>query len=82
MFSRCGLRMSTNMIYSGWMSQLDTYEEYEVPWDKNDLFFLLDAVERGMSYGRIAGFLGRSEAEVREKSPGVEIKRPKRKQLA
>jgi hypothetical protein len=66
--SRCGLRMSTNMIYSGWMSQLDRYEEYEVPWDKNDLFFLLDAVERGMSYGRIAGFLGCSEAEVREKS--------------
>lgn len=39
-----------------------------VRWEKADLFFLKDAVRRGMPYAQIAGFLGRTEAEVREQS--------------
>jgi hypothetical protein len=55
------------------MSQLDRYEEYEVPWEKSDLFFLRDAVQRGVPYAKIAGFLGRTEAEVREKSRALRL---------
>ena len=57
------------------MSQLDRYAEYEVPWEKTDLFFLRDAVERGMSYAQIASFVGRTVAEVREKSRALKIRR-------
>jgi hypothetical protein len=35
------------------------------PWDKADLFFLRDALRRGMTVEVVAGFLGRSASEVR-----------------
>lgn len=38
------------------------------PWLASDVLFLEIAALRGMSLGRIAGFLGRAEAEVRTKA--------------
>jgi hypothetical protein len=55
------------------MSQLDPYKEYEIPWEKADLFFLRYAVKVGMSSAKIAGFLGRNEAEVREKVRALKL---------
>jgi hypothetical protein len=37
-------------------------------WAKADLFFLADALAHGMPFADVAGFLGRTEIEVREKS--------------
>ena len=37
-------------------------------WDKADLFFLADALKRGMSIGEVARFLNRSEEEVRRRA--------------
>jgi hypothetical protein len=37
-------------------------------WTKSDLLFLNDALERGMSFVELAGFLRRREDEVREKA--------------
>jgi len=42
------------------------------PWVKADLFFLEDSLQRGMSLAEIAGFLGRTADEVREKARGLE----------
>jgi hypothetical protein len=41
------------------------------PWDRADLFFLADAIARGMSIAEVAAFLGRTEEEVRERSKGT-----------
>jgi hypothetical protein len=38
------------------------------PWAKADLFFLKDSLQRGMSLVEIAGFLGQTADEVREKA--------------
>ena len=38
------------------------------PWEKADLFFLLDALARGMSIAEVAAFLRRTEEEVREQA--------------
>jgi hypothetical protein len=37
-------------------------------WTKSDLLFLIDALERGMSFIELAGFLRRREDEVRDKA--------------
>jgi len=37
-------------------------------WDKGDLLFLRDAFARGMSIQDLAGFLNRSEDEVRQQA--------------
>jgi hypothetical protein len=37
-------------------------------WDKEDLLFLRDAFARGMSIQDLAGFLNRSEDEVRQQA--------------
>jgi hypothetical protein len=37
-------------------------------WLKADLFFLRDALRRGLSFAEVASFLCRSEDEVREKA--------------
>jgi len=42
------------------------------PWVKADLFFLEDSLQRGMLLAEIAGFLGRTADEVREKARGLE----------
>jgi hypothetical protein len=36
------------------------------PWIKADLLFLKDSLARGMSCAEVAGFLGRTEEEVRQ----------------
>jgi hypothetical protein len=38
------------------------------PWVKAGLFFLKHSLARGMTYAEVAGFLGRSEDEVRHKA--------------
>jgi hypothetical protein len=38
------------------------------PWDRADLFFLRDGARCGMTVEVMAGFLGRSAAEVRAKA--------------
>jgi hypothetical protein len=37
-------------------------------WPKADLLFMRDALDHGMSCAKVAGFLGRTEEEIREKS--------------
>jgi hypothetical protein len=37
-------------------------------WSPSDLFFLKDALERGMAFTEVAGFLCRDEDEVRKKA--------------
>jgi hypothetical protein len=44
------------------------------PWEQADLFFLVDALARGMSIAEVAAFLRRTEEEVREQA----IKHPSR----
>jgi hypothetical protein len=41
------------------------------PWARADLFFLKDSLERRMSLAEIAGFLGRTADEVREKAKAL-----------
>jgi hypothetical protein len=41
------------------------------PWANADLFFLKDALARGMSFFQVAGFLCRSVDEVREKAKAL-----------
>jgi hypothetical protein len=38
------------------------------PWSKPDLLFLQDALRRGLSFAQVAGFLRRTEDEVRQKA--------------
>ena len=40
-------------------------------WAQTDLFFLVDALARGMSIAEVAAFLGRTEEEVREQSKAL-----------
>ena len=37
-------------------------------WSPSDLFFLKDALKRGMTYAEAAGFLSRDEDAVRKKA--------------
>ena len=43
------------------------------PWCTADVFFLSDAVRRGMPLEEVAGFLGRSMEEVIEKAKALRI---------
>jgi hypothetical protein len=42
-------------------------------WSPSDLFFLKDALARGMTYVEVAGFLSRGQAEVRKKAKQLKI---------
>ena len=46
----------------------DTTPQRSEPWLKSDLLFLKASLARGMSYADVAGFLGRTEEEVRRKA--------------
>jgi hypothetical protein len=50
------------------MSTTDNSNSSQGGWDKADLFFLADALKRGMSIEEIARFLNRSEGEVRRRA--------------
>src|SRR5690349_268007 len=39
-----------------------------MPWTRADLFFLTDALARGMSIQDVAGFLNRTEDEIRDQA--------------
>jgi hypothetical protein len=45
------------------------------PWARADLFFLRDALARGMSFLDVARYLRRTEHEVRERSKEMRRKR-------
>jgi hypothetical protein len=45
-------------------------------WCNQDLFFLTDALRRGMSFPEVAGFLGRDVGEVRDKAEHLGVKVP------
>jgi hypothetical protein len=53
----------------GWQME-KTRENFSagMPWNRADLFFLSDALARGMSIQELAGFLNRSEDEVRQQA--------------
>jgi hypothetical protein len=40
-------------------------------WDPADLFFLISAIDRGLSIEEVAGFLQRPANEVQEKARGL-----------
>ena len=42
-------------------------------WSPSDLFFMKDALERGMTCGDVAGFLSRGEDEVRNKAKQMKM---------
>jgi len=42
-------------------------------WSPWDLFFLKDALGRGMTYAEVGGFLSRPEAAVRKKAKQLKI---------
>jgi hypothetical protein len=44
------------------------FSEGGTPWERADLFFLCDALARGMSIQDLAGFLNRSMDEVRQQA--------------
>jgi hypothetical protein len=44
-------------------------------WTKSDLLFLKNALEHGMSFVEVAGFLRRREDEVREKAGELQAPR-------
>jgi hypothetical protein len=50
------------------MNEISRSPNMGKPWPRGDLFFLEDSLERGMSLVEIAGFLGRTADEVREKA--------------
>jgi hypothetical protein len=52
-----------------------TTGNFGAPWPKADVLFLLDVRDRGMSFASIAGFLGRTEGEVRAKCKKMPRKR-------
>lgn len=55
---------------SGMTSTLQSREEW---WSPSDLFFLKDALQRGMTFAEAAGFLSRDEGEVRKKAKQLKI---------
>jgi hypothetical protein len=51
-------------------------------WTRADLFFLIDVVAHGMPFAEVAGFLNRTESEVRERWKLVARPIPPRRRLA
>ena len=45
-------------------------------WSKNELFSLRNRIEHGRTVARIATFLRRTEAEIREKAAELGLKLP------
>ena len=43
-------------------------------WCPQDLFFMGNSIRRGSSFGEVAGFLSRTEEEVRRKAEELGIK--------
>jgi len=56
------------------LSMTTTRQGWDGWWSQSDLFFLKDALERGMTCGDVAGFLSRGEDEVRNKAKQMKIR--------
>lgn len=54
-------------------SMTTTRQGWDEWWLPSDLFFLKDALGRGMTCGDVAGFLSRGEEEVRNKAKQMKI---------
>jgi hypothetical protein len=65
-------RMGSNSGHSGRRVRVSAPSSAGKPWDGQDLLFLKDALQRGMSHAEAAGFLGRTEEEVRAKAETLE----------
>jgi hypothetical protein len=59
-------RMASNNGHSGRRVRVSERSNAGKPWDSQDLLFLKDALRRGMSHAEAAGFLGRTEEDVRQ----------------
>jgi hypothetical protein len=52
-------------------------------WNKADLMFLMDALQRGMAETYVARFLGRSADEVRDRAKALKrLRRPDSEKVA
>jgi hypothetical protein len=49
-------------------ASLESTPHRNEPWLRSDLLFLKDSLAHGMSCAEVAGFLGRTEEEVRQKA--------------
>jgi hypothetical protein len=65
-------RMASNNGHSGRRVRVSERSNAGKPWDGQDLLFLKDALRRGMSHAEAAGFLGRTEEDVRAKAETLE----------
>ena len=65
-------RMASNNDHSGRRVRASEPSDAGKPWDHQDLLFLKDALQRGMSHADAAGFLGRTEEEVRARAETLE----------
>ena len=65
-------RMASNNGHSGRRVRASEPSNAGKPWDSQDLLFLKDALQRGMSHAEAAGFLGRTEEEVRARAETLE----------
>jgi hypothetical protein len=50
---------------------------FATPWRRHDLFFLRESLRSGRPFAEVAGFLSRSENEVREKAEDLGITKVK-----
>jgi hypothetical protein len=50
-------------------------------WSPSDLFFLKHALEHGMTFAEVAGFLSRDEDEVRKKAEQMKRRRSRHRGL-
>jgi hypothetical protein len=58
-----------------WVMATTTKQNRNEWWSPSDLFFLKDALKRGMAFTEVAGFLCRDEDEVRKKAKQLKIPR-------
>jgi hypothetical protein len=49
------------------------HQSWDEWWSPSDLFFLKDALKRGMTYAEAGGFLSRDEDVVRKKAKQMKI---------
>jgi hypothetical protein len=70
--SRSVNRMASNNGHGGRRVRVSEPSNAGKPWDGQDLLFLKDALQRGMSHAEAAGFLGRTEEEVRARAETLE----------
>jgi hypothetical protein len=58
-------------LFSQWGQVVADAKNVGEPWTSSDLFFLRDALIRGMPIAKVAAFLGRTEDEVRTQNNAI-----------